>query len=428
MTQDPAAPIHPPTYTPAHSPLRTLQESQGATFIPYGPADAAVELVDTFGEYQAEYAAIRKGVGILETPHLGVVEAKGADRLEFLHRMLTNDTRTLTPGQARRAFLLGKTGRIIADAIVLQLEGRTLLDLDIFQARTLPADLEKYLFTEDVQLADATSRFGQLGLHGPAAVALLEAAGATGLAGLEPLRGREITCAGAACVVYRRDVTAALGLQLLVPREAFVAVYTKLAELVSGLRPQVEGGVIRSIRGRGIGWLAFNTARIEAGSPLFHVDFGPDSLPHETGLIHETVSFTKGCYLGQEVVARMQNLGHPKKLLVGLKFDDDRMPIAGTGVMEPPEPATPAATDGASTTATAAATPTPAPSGSTSGRVIGAVTSSTLSPLLGGKAVAFAMMKWGLHKADTKVVVPAEGQMVPAKVQALTFVTGATPA
>lgn len=409
MTQDPAAPS-PSTLPP--SPLRAMQAAAGATFLPYGPAEAGVELVETFGEYQAEYAAIRKGVGILESPQRGVVEVTGADRLEFLHRMLTNDTRTLTPGQTRRAFLLGKTGRIIADMIVLHFEGRTLLDLDLFQAATLPGELEKYLFTEDVKLVDATPRYAQLGLHGPAAAALLEAAGAADLAGIEPARAREVAVAGAACVVHRRDVTGALGLHLLVPREALLNLYTKLADLVGGLQPPVEGGVIRKLRGRGIGWLAFNTARIEAGSPIFHIDFGPDSLPHETGLLHDAVSFTKGCYLGQEIVARMQNLGHPKKVLVGLKFEDDRMPIAGTGVLEPAKPEAMAA---------------PAPDagtagGSTSGRVIGAVTSSTLAPMLGGKAIAFAMMKWGLHRPETNVVVPAEGQLVPAKTQGLGFI------
>lgn len=435
MTQEPAAPVPAPTTAaPTPSRLHAIQEGAGASFLPYGPGEGAIELVESFGDYEAEYAAIRKGVGIFETPQRGLVEVHGSDRLEFLHRMLTNDTRKLTPGEARRSFLLGKTGRIEADMIVLHFEGRTLLDLDVFQARTLPGELEKYLFTEDVKLSDATDRFAQIGLHGPAAAALLEAAGAEAVAGLEAMRAREIRVAETLCVVYRRDVTASLGLQLIIPRERLEAVYTRLVELVGGLRPHVEGGAIRALRGRGIGWLAFNTARIEAGTPIYHIDFGHDSLPHETGVLHDAVSFTKGCYLGQEIVARMQNLGHPKRVLVGLKFEDQRMPIAGTTVMEAPKGA--AAAPGEETTATPAASAgtvagpsvtagAPASdAGHTSGRVIGAVTSSTLAPMLGGKAVAFATMKWGMHRPGVKVVVPAEGAFVPAVVQEPAFFPG----
>jgi folate-binding protein YgfZ len=140
-----------------------------------------------------------------------------------------------------------------------------------------------------------------------------------------------------------------------------------------------------------MGWAEFNTARIEAGSPLFHVDFGADCLPHETSLLDETTSFTKGCYIGQEIVARMQNLGHPKRLLVGLRFDDARLPVAGSQVFDHED----------------------------RGTVIGAITSSTISPMRGHTAIAIAMIKWGKHRPNTKVVVPAEGQMVEAAVRGL---------
>ena len=147
-------------------------------------------------------------------------------------------------------------------------------------------------------------------------------------------------------------------------------------------------------RGRPIGWLAYNTARIEADLPIYHIDFGPDTLPNETGpaLLGEMVSFTKGCYVGQEIVARLQNLGHPKRLLVGLKFADDRMPIAGSQVL----------------------------GGDTDdGDVVGAVTSSTISPLRGNVAVALAMVQWASHEPGTELRVPAEGQIIRATVQPL---------
>ena len=101
------------------SPLRALQERGGAVFMPYGPAapdDAApgraagVEMVETFGEYELEYAAIRKGVGILDLPQRGLIEVRGNDRLEFLNRLLNHDTRAMQEGEGRRAILNGIHG------------------------------------------------------------------------------------------------------------------------------------------------------------------------------------------------------------------------------------------------------------------------------------------------------------------------------
>jgi folate-binding protein YgfZ len=207
-----------------------------------------------------------------------------------------------------------------------------------------------------------------------------------------------LEAAGGKLTACRRDECGTTGVVLWVQQQHAAELYQRLAETVGGLVPDVEAdgsgaGAKRAIRGRGIGHLAYNTARIEAGTPIYHIDFGPDTLPHETGaeLLGQAASFTKGCYLGQEIVARMQNLGHPKRVLCGLRLDDDRLPIAGAQVTD-------AGDDNA---------------------VIGAVTSSTLSPMRGGNAIAFAMIKWARHQPDTSVKVAAEGELVNATVQSL---------
>ena len=135
--------------------------------------------------------------------------------------------------------------------------------------------------------------------------------------------------------------------------------------------------------------MAYNTARIEAGASIYHIDYGPDTLPHEAALIEQTVSFTKGCYPGQEIVARMENLGHPKRLLVGLHLDDARLPIAGAQVFD---------------------------SSNDDAQVVGAVTSSTVSPMRGGKAIGLAMVKWGLCQIGTELSVFADGKRMLAVV------------
>ena len=149
-------------------------------------------------------------------------------------------------------------------------------------------------------------------------------------------------------------------------------------------------------RVRPIGWLAFNIARIEAGTPLFNIDFGPTNLPHESGILHDRVSFTKGCYLGQEIVARMESLGKPKQTLVGLKMQSDLLPVAGAQVFE----------RGAD---------------DVMGQQIGIVTSSTLSPMLGAAPIAFAMLKTACAAAGAAVLVNAEGEQVKATVESLRF-------
>lgn len=373
------------------NPLHTLHEQTDATYLPYGPADTAVQVVDTFGFYELEYAAIRRRVGVLDEPQRGVVELRGADRLLVLHNMLTNEMKSLQPGHSRRAFLLNQKGRIVADLIVLHEADRTLLVLDMFQAVTVAGELDRLIFTEDVQVANLSESLHVIALHGPgSAAALAELAGMDELA-LQPGEHAAITLAGIGCTVYRRDETRSPGLHVLVPSDAVVTVYQQLLRTLNyDPKQEQDADVVAQRRGRPIGWLAFNTARIEAGTPLFHIDFGTDSLPHETGVLDDAVSFTKGCYLGQEIVARMQHLGHPKRVVVGLRFTDDRMPVAGTPVR--------AAQDDT---------------------LIGAVTSSTVSPLLGNIAIAFAVMKWGSHEPGTTVRVPAEGGDVTATVQRL---------
>jgi len=401
--------------------IHSFLATAGGSFVPFGPASANddsaqspsakqapshVQLIETFDEYHAEYAAIRKSVGILDQPQRGLVVVTGKDRAEFLHRMITHDTRTLEVGQARRAFLLSKQGRITADMIVLHEADRSLIALDRFQAGDMVRELDKYIFSEEVKLVDQSSAFHQISLHGPNAFKLIAHLTGTAFEPLEVMRHASVTMDGASCTIYRRDDAGSPGLHLILPVDTALNTFTRMAQAVGGLVPNIsqandDNTDTRSpdtrppIKGRGIGWLAFNTARIEAGTPLYNIDFGPDSLPGESAQLEDAVSFTKGCYLGQEIVARMQHLGHPKRIIVGLRMEADRLPIAGSPVHELDSPG---------------------------GTVIGGITSSTLSPLLGNTAIALATMKWAKRTPGTQVLVPAEGAFVKATVCELPFV------
>ncbi len=381
--------------------FREKLEAAGAGFLPYGApgpdGKAAIELIDTFGEYEAEYAMIRKGVGVMLAPHVGVVDVTGGERLTFLHSMLTNDTKGLTTGQGRRAFFLSKVGRIDADILVLAMEDRARLIVDRLSAPKTADGLSKYIFSEDAAPKDVSGEFEVICLHGPAGVALLKHALGVDAVGIAELSHKLAkTADGVDVQVARFDQAGVMGLWLIVPAVKLSEVFEKLIAVLGGISPDPHAPQgERPVKGRAIGWLAFNTARVEAGSPLYNVDFGPDSLPAETGILDQVVSFKKGCYIGQEIVARMHNLGHPKRVLVGVRFADDRLPLSGSEVMTTKE-------DG-------------------SGQTVGGITSSASSPMLGGAAIAFASIKWGKHNPGTLVTVPAEGAMVPGTVQGLKF-------
>src|SRR5262249_20463818 len=144
---------------------------------------------------------------------------------------------------------------------------------------------------------------------------------------------------------------------------------------------------------RPIGWAAFNASRIEAGRPLFGVDFDDTVLPAETGQFDRAVSVTKGCYLGQEVVARMYARKQVARQLVGLKMEDDGLPIAGSPIFDENQ------------------------------NQIGGITSSTMSPILSDAAIALGFLKKPHFAEGTVVHIPAEGKIRKATVVKTPFVS-----
>ncbi len=393
------------------SPLHTLHEQAEASFLRFGPAQPeapAAAVVETYGELEAEYAALRRGCILLDLPHRAALRITGAERLDFLNHMVTQELKGLEPFRARRTFWLNRKGRIDADLRLIHLNTHTIADLDILCAARSAASLSSFIFTEDVAIEDITQSTHRLALHGPGAIDLLAAvsqpASGPALAELADGHATQLTIRGHSILVDRQDATGEIGLELLVDLEAALPVYTALAERCAALAQANAGGAILN-RHRPAGWHAFNIARIENGWPLYNLDFGPDSLPAETGVLNDRVSFKKGCYLGQEVVARMHSLGHPKQQLVALRIgstgreDPAWQPHAGSPVF--PAPTDPAISDA---------------------KPIGAVTSSTRSPMLGDDIICFAQVKWDHTTPGTPLTIHTPAGPAPTAVQdALTF-------
>ncbi len=141
----------------------------------YGPppAEGGLEIVESFGHYEAEYAAIRQRVGIMHMPQRGILRLTGDDRADFLHRMLTCDVKALAGGRSRHGFQLNDKGRIVADLMVHHGDLDTWLETDVLDLAALQQLLDQRLFAEDVMLEEFTAERVKLVLHGPAALALL---------------------------------------------------------------------------------------------------------------------------------------------------------------------------------------------------------------------------------------------------------------
>jgi folate-binding protein YgfZ len=220
-------------------------------------------------------------------------------------------------------------------------------------AEAVVDDLTNMVFGEDLAIRNISDSHLRLSMHGPKAQ--------PAATGIDDPAAR-----------YPHDQCGGKAMHLWVEVERAADAWDRLLE-VEGVKP--------------LGWMAFNMARVEAGTPLFLVDFGPDSLPGETGILDQAVSATKGCFRGQEIVARMRDIGHPAKQIVRFAVLTDALPVAGAPVCDGP-----------------------------GGQTVGAVTSSTPSPLRSGRAVGLAMVKWGFHEIGTCLSVPAEGANAPIRV------------
>lgn len=408
------SPLEPELTDAIPNPLLDLHREAGAELQPYD----RLEIVSTFGEPQAEYAAIRKGCALLDEPCRGILELTGKDRHAFLNNLITHQTwdkgrrAGLVEGEGVYAFFLNLRGRVVADMNVLERGDRTYVETDVRLVRGLVEAFEKYRFAEQVVMTSRLGSLHRLTLHGPGAPALVEELGGASPDRLKPLGSMALRLFDVDVVAFRDDMAAVPGIHLIVDSARAADVWKGLLSASGG----PEGTWKRRVWPAG--WAAFNAARIEGGRPLFGIDFEgvpvstafparkqreehtevdapavPGVLPAETGQLHRAVSFTKGCYLGQEIVARMHARGQVARQLVGIRLEDESLPVAGSPVFDPAAPEA----------------------------AVGVVTSSTISPVLSRRAIGFAFVKKPFIPPGSRVLVPAEGALRAATVVELPF-------
>ncbi|MFI7676937.1 YgfZ/GcvT domain-containing protein [Actinophytocola sp. NPDC049390] len=275
---------------------------------PEGSPDAGVPW--HYGDPFAEQRAAARKVAVVDRSNREVIAVTGPERLSWLHLVISQHMTDLPDGAATEALVLDSQGRVDTHMEVAHLDGTVWLDTDpgahATGARggrqTLLEYLESMVFWSKVELRDATAERAVLTLLGPSADAVLEAVGlpvATGVA------------AGSDVIVRR----GALGVDLLVPRAAFDDWWTRLTS--AGARPMGSWG--------------YEAFRVAAARPRTDVDTDERTIPHEVGWVHVAAHVAKGCYRGQETVAKVHNVGRPPRRMLLLHLDGSPEVLPETG-------------------------------------------------------------------------------------------------
>lgn len=264
-----------------------------------------------FHAFEEEYAALRSGAGLIDYSTQAVLECRGADRTEFLQRLLTNDVARLSPGAGCQAALLTPSAKLIAAMLVLADPDALWLVCDLRCADALAQALDTYLFSEQVTVIPHERRKAVLALQGPRAVDLLTQLSGTAVALPSPGDHAVVRVHETPLRVIRHSLAGGSGVLCVVDADQAEALWELLRRRGAPLGLRL------------VGWEALNTARIEAGLPWFGIDMDGTNLLPETGLSAVAVSDTKGCYIGQEVVARMRTFGSPSKKLMALLIEGD---------------------------------------------------------------------------------------------------------
>jgi glycine cleavage system T protein len=352
--------------------LLTFHQSNSAQFV---ERDGWL-LPAQFSDSATEYAAVRSAVGFIDLAHRGLLQLTGPDRVSFLQGMVSNDVKALKPGAGQYATVLNQQGKVLGDTRVLCSDNSLYLELWEIIKEKITEHLNQYLVADEVEIADRTDEYGMISLQGPQAEdCLRRIVGPSDLPGVS-MAHRMVKINDAQVCVVRATSTGETGFDLIIPRSNLLSVAQQLT----------EAG--KEFSGAWIGEEAHNVLRVEAGIPRYGIDFTEENLLLEVGLDH-AVSFTKGCYLGQEVVERIRSRGHVNKKLVGLTFEG-REPASRGDVLFADKP-------------------------------VGTITSSVDSPAL-GKSIALGYVHKDYWGPDTRLSVNHDGVSLNARVTTLPFV------
>ena len=295
-------------------PLHDFLSQQGAQ---YGDV-VGEQVAQNYGDTNAEYRALTESVALVDLSFRGCLAVLGDDRVKFINGQVTNEVAGLKPGEGCYAALVNAKAKMQADLHVYRLDDELILDFEPGLLEAVTQRLESHLIADQVELIDASPHFGLLSLQGPKTADALAALGLA-LPG-EPFAHAKSPLNDLGEVyLMNNDRYGTAGCDLYIPTVSLAKAAERLAKAVA------EQG------GRLAGWQATEVARVEAGIPRFGIDMGNNTLPPEAGLDTRAISYTKGCYIGQEIIARIRTYGRVNRTLVGYRPDANLAKTATTG-------------------------------------------------------------------------------------------------
>jgi folate-binding protein YgfZ len=299
------------------TPLRKTHEKGGAEMaVWFGCA-----LPDHFSDWLTDYQNLCESVGVVDKNYRAYLRFTGPDRVRYLNAILTNDIKGLTPNHANISLFLNPQGHIQAE-IETQARANELFCVSdaMIRDRLVPA-LDKYIIMDDVTLTDETTAHGTLALEGPKAAVVVEELCGVRLGELGDLQSHEVSLRGIPGRIERRTTASNMGAEFLFSRESLAEAWKTLVEAA-----QAHGG-------SAAGYAALNALRLEQGIAWFGYDFGEKQIPHEAGLENSHISYTKGCYTGQEIVERVRSRGQVNRVRVSLRFENGEPPAANVPLL-----------------------------------------------------------------------------------------------
>ena len=288
-------------------------------------------LPNDFGNAEAEYRYLNQSVALVDKNYRAYLAFTGPDRVRYLNAILTNNIKDLAAGQGTVSLLLNPQGHILAEIETYALADRLFCVSYAMIREQLASWMDKYIIMDDVTLRDETERWGTLALEGPKAAAVVKDVAGVDLSQLNELASVDaeivrfaqddnIKRAPIPCRLVKRSPGGVAAAEFVGERGQLTALWEVLLEAA------------RKQGGGPAGYTALSGRRLELGVPWFGYDFGEKQIPHEAGLENSHISYTKGCYTGQEIVERVRSRGHVNRRRVGLLFSGDAVPEAGAAL------------------------------------------------------------------------------------------------
>lgn len=355
------------------SPLAALHLARGARMMEF----EGWEVPAVYSSVEQEYQALQEGVGLIDRSYRGKIRIQGEDRAPWLQGLITQDVVRLPEGSGAEAALLNAQGHLLAEMRVFSLPGALLCDVSTARAGCVTEHLDRHLIMERAEIQDVTEELALLSLQGQLAALAIRAAFGNEAAQMPRWGARSVRCDGIQVILVRASQCGEDGFDMFVPAR-------KAARLFTALCLHAPEFAVTTV-----GWLALNQRRVEAGVPWWGAELDETVTP-VAARMDAAINRDKGCYVGQEIIARLDARGQVNNLLAGLTLEGDRLPERGEELFA-------------------------------GERKIGRVTSAVRSPKL-GRGVALGYLRREFTEAGTRVSVRHGDGDQPARVTDLPFV------